>query len=277
MGDLLSPDTMMVKLERLYDVKQGLFDGLYQKQLDPPAAVAEAIGPAVKQIEPHICDTLPLTLDAVSTDKNVLLEGQLGALRDLDWGIYPYTTSSCPVPGFATVGAGIPPHAIKRIVGVMKAYSTCVGEGPFVTEHDGDVAHAIREEGGEYGASTGRPRRIGWFDAVASRYGCQVTGATEVVLTLVDVLGILDTITICTAYEIDGEQTVDFPFPSLLPSCTPVYEDLEGWQCKLDAIQSYGDMPDALKRYVDRIEDLVGVPITMVSFGPEREKMVDRP
>ncbi len=275
-GDLLDDATLMAKLERLYDVKQGIFDGLYQKQLQPPATVAEELAPYVERMKPHICDTLPLTLDAVANDESVLLEGQLGALRDLDWGIYPYTTSSCPVPGFASVGAGIPPYAIKRIVGVMKAYSTCVGEGPFVTELDGDVAHAIREEGGEYGASTGRPRRIGWFDAVASRYGCQVTGATEVVLTLVDVLGILDTISVCTAYEVNGERTDVFPFPARLPKCTPVYEELPGWKCSLDATESYDGMPDALKAYVDRLEELIGVRISMVSFGPEREKMVER-
>ncbi len=276
MGDLLDESVLRPKLDRLYDVKQGIFDGLYHKQLTPPAQVAEELAPAVERIRDYICDTLPLTLDAVARDQHILLEGQLGALRDLNWGIYPYTTSSCPVPGFASVGAGIPPKAINRVVGVMKAYSTCVGEGPFVTELEGDVAHAIREEGGEYGASTGRPRRIGWFDAVASRYGCQVTGATEVVLPLVDVLGILDDIQVCVAYEIDGERTDAFPFPSLLPRCKPVYESIPGWRQPLDDVKSYADMPDALKRYVDRLEELVATPITLVSFGPEREKMVER-
>ena len=276
-GDLFDPDLLLAKLQRLYEVKQGMFDGLYGKQLAPPAAVAAALAPAIETIKPHVCDSLSLVLDALAAGQEILLEGQLGALRDLDWGIYPYTTSSCPIPGYATVGAGVPPNAITRVVGVMKAYSTCVGQGPFVTEIDGPQAHEIREEGGEYGASTGRPRRIGWFDAVASRYGCQVTGATEVVLTLVDVLGILDTIPICTAYQLNGETTDRFPFPALLPHATPVYEEAEGWRCALENINSYADMPTALKRYVDRLESLVGVHISMVSYGPEREKMVDRP
>ena len=277
MGDLFDPDVFLAKLERLYGVKQGMFDGLYGKQLQSPKEVAESLAPAIAKIKPYVCDTLPLVHEALSADKSILLEGQLGALRDLDWGIYPYTTSSCPIPGFASVGAGIPPQAITRVVGVMKAYSTCVGEGPFVSEIKGETADAIREEGKEYGASTGRPRRIGWFDAVASRYGCQVTGATEVALTLVDVLGILDTITICTAYELNGKATGDFPFPSQLPQAAPVYEEMEGWKCPLDDTSSYSDMPDAVKRYVDRLESLVGVRISLVSYGPERSQMVERP
>ena len=254
-----------------------MFDGLYGKKLQPPTEVADALTPAIEKIEPHICDTVPLMREALATDKQILLEGQLGALRDLDWGIYPYTTSSSPIPGFASVGAGIPPQAIKRVIGVMKAYSTCVGQGPFVTELDGEMAHAIREEGGEYGASTGRPRRIGWFDAVASRYGCEVMGATEVVLTLVDVLGILDTISVCTAYQLNGEETPDFPYPALLDQATPICEDIPGWKCKIENVSTYADMPDGVKRYVARLEELVGVRISMVSYGPSREQMVDRP
>ena len=277
MGDLLDPDTFLAKLERLYSVKQGMFDGLYGKKLQAPNEVAEGLATAIGRIESHICDTLPIVLGAVESDKDILLEGQLGALRDLDWGIYPYTTSSSPVPGYATVGAGVPPKSINRVIGVMKAYSTCVGQGPFVTEIEGETAHAIREEGKEYGASTGRPRRIGWFDAVASRYGCQVTGATEVVITLVDVLGILDTISICTAYEIGGERTQAFPFPSKLPEATPVLEELPGWKCAIDNIASYADMPDAVKHYIDRVESLIKTRISMVSYGPAREQMVERP
>ena len=276
-GDLFGPDVFLAKLERLHSVKQGIFDGLYGKKLQSPEEVAESLAPAIAEIEPYVCDTLPLVREALSADKSILLEGQLGALRDLDWGIYPYTTSSCPLPGFASVGAGVPPQTITRVVGVMKAYSTCVGEGPFVSEIKGETADAIRTEGKEFGASTGRPRRIGWFDAVASRYGCQVTGATEVALTLVDVLGILDTITICTAYELNGKATEDFPFPSQLPHATPVYEEMEGWKCPLDDTSSYADMPDAVRRYVDRLESLVGVRISLVSYGPERSQMVERP
>src|SRR5690606_30740627 len=211
--------------------------------------------------------------------KEILLEGQLGALRDPDHGIYPFSTSSSTLAGYATVGAGLPSQAIQEVIAVVKAYSSCVGAGPFVTElHDasGDELRRRGGDGGEYGAVTGRPRRVGWFDAVATRYGCRVQGATAVALTLLDVLGYRDEIPICVGYSIDGKITADFPVPARLERAQPVWEWMPGWRCDISAIRCYADLPEATRRYVERIEALIDVPVRWLSVGPSRDAIIER-
>jgi adenylosuccinate synthase len=214
--------------------------------------------------------------EALAQHKQILLEGQLGALRDPDHGIYPYPTSSSPLAGFATVGAGIPPYAIQRIVAVAKAYSSCVGAGPFVTELFGAEAEELRRRGHEYGATTGRPRRVGWFDAVATRYGCRVQGATEVALTLLDVLGYLDEIPICVAYQIGGEIVETFPESARLDRAKPIFERLPGWRCDISEVRKFEQLPANAQAYILRIEELIGVPIRWISVGPKREAIIIR-
>ncbi len=229
-----------------------------------------------RAIRPFVRDTTTMLLDAVERDEEILLEGQLGALRDPDHGVYPFTTSSSPVAGYGTVGAGVPPTAYRRIVAVVKAYSSCVGATPFVSELSGPEAEALRQRGGEYGSTTGRPRRVGWFDAVAARYGCRVQGATEVALMLLDVLDPCSEIPICTAYEIDGERTGRFPTCERLERAVPVYESMPGWMCDLSHVRLYSDLPEEARRYVERIEELIGVRISTISVGPERDAVIRR-
>ena len=210
--------------------------------------------------------------------KRILLEGQLGALRDPDHGIYPYTTSSSPLAGFATVGAGLPARAIERVVATVKAYSSCVGAGPFATELSGPCGDELRERGGdagEYGATTGRPRRVGWFDAVATRYGCAVQGASELAVTLLDVLGYLDAIPLCTAYEVDGARRAGLSTSTaVLERARPVYETLPGWRCDISAARRFADLPPQAQEYVRTIETAAGIPVRWISVGPRREQII---
>ena len=217
-----------------------------------------------------------MLLKAVREDKKILLEGQLGALRDVEFGIYPYTTSSSPIPGYASAGSSIPPYNIKRIIGVMKSYSTCVGEGPFVTEISGEKASGIREKGNEYGASTGRPRRIGWFDAVASRYGCEISGTNEIAITLLDVLSYEDELKICTAYKMGDEKTKDFPTTQKLYDAKPEYISMPGWSDDITSVRNFNDLPKNAQKYVLKIEELIGVKIKYISVGPRREQLIKR-
>ena len=233
-----------------------------------------ALGAAVRDM---VVDCTALLRAALRDGKHVLLEGQLGALRDPDHGIYPYVTSSSPLAGFATVGAGVPAHAIDRVVATVKAYSSCVGAGPFTTELTGACGDELRERGGdagEYGATTGRPRRVGWFDAVATRYGCAVQGATEMAVTLLDVLGYLDAIPICTAYEVDGRRVDDFPATAELERARPVYDALPGWRCDVSDARSFDELPPEAQSYVRTIEAAVGVPVRWISNGPRREQLI---
>jgi adenylosuccinate synthase len=206
----------------------------------------------------------------------MLFEAQLGSLRDLDYGIYPYTTSSNALAAYAPVGSGLPNAKLDEIVGVVKAYSTCVGEGPFVCEWFGKDADLLREAGGEYGAKTGRPRRVGPLDLVATRYGVQVQGATALALTKLDVLSYMQAIPVCTQYELAGKSTDAFPFPAALEQAKPVYETLEGWGCDISGIRRWEDLPAAARRYVDFAEEYVGCPIRYVSVGPERDAIILR-
>jgi len=233
-------------------------------------AVADGVLAAAAALGDRIADTLPLVERAVATDARVLLEGQLGAMRDLDWGIYPYVTSSNPLAGFAAIGAGIPARSITRVVGVVKAYSTAVGEGPFPTELSGEAATALRERAEEYGATTGRPRRIGWFDAVAARHAQRLNAFTELAVTKLDMLGTYDEIPFCIAYELDGTLTTDMPPTKLLDRVTPQYERLRGWCQDIGAIREQAQLPAGARAYLKRIEETVGAPIRMVGVGPER-------
>ena len=230
-------------------------------------------------LAPYIDDVALYLWKALEEGKEILLEGQLGTMKDPDHGIYPMVTSSSTLAGFGAVGAGVPPYEIKRIVSVTKAYSSAVGAGEFVSEIFGEEARELRDrggDGGEYGVTTGRPRRMGWYDTVASRYGCRLQGATEVVLTVLDALGYLDEIPVCTGYEIDGVVTEDFPTTALLKKAKPVLEVLPGWKCDIRGIRRYEDLPENCRKYVEFIEKKIGFPIRMVSNGPGREDIIYR-
>lgn len=279
-ADLADRSRLQERLAHALAAKNVLFRHLYQKPTITVDEIIAKIQADVVTIAPYVCDTLPLLHQGLAAGKHILLEGQLGALRDPDHGIYPYPTSSSPLAGFASVGAGIPPHQITRIIAVTKAYSSCVGAGPFVTELQGAPAEALRQRGGsagEYGATTGRPRRVGWFDAVATRYGCQVQGATAVALTNLDVLGYLDEIPLCTAYQIDGATTTSFPTTGALERAHPVLTTLPGWRCNISTLRRYQDLPHAAQRYVETIEEAIAAPIQWISVGPDRTAMIMRP
>ena len=228
------------------------------------------------KIRPYLCDTGAFLRQAQAGGKKLLFEAQLGALRDLDYGIYPYTTSSNAIAAYAPVGSGLPSARIDEIVGVVKAYSTCVGEGPFTCEWLGDEAEELRRAGGEYGAKTGRPRRVGPIDLVATRYGVEVQGATNIALTKLDILSYMDRIPVCTRYLLNGRQTDDFPFPALLAEAAPVIEYVPGWKCDISGVRRWEDLPAAARSYVEKIEQAVGCHIGYVSVGPERDSIIVR-
>ncbi len=251
------------------ETKNAILERLGDEPLDA-RAVADGVLAAAAILGDRIVDALPLVERAIATDERVLLEGQLGAMRDLDWGIYPYVTSSNPLAGFAAIGAGIPPRFITRVIGVVKAYSTAVGEGPFPTELAGPEAAALRERAEEYGATTGRPRRIGWFDAVAARHAQRLNAFTELAVTKLDMLGTYQEIPFCTAYELDGRLTTDMPPTKLLERVRPHYENLGGWSEDIGAIRERSKLPAAARAYLRRIEETVGAPIGMIGVGPER-------
>lgn len=279
-ADLFDEGRLRDRVERSLTAKNLLFEHLYQKPIMSLEQIVPDLMAAGNKIKSYVCDTSTLLHNALKEKKEILVEGQLGALRDPDHGIYPYPTSSSTLAGFASVGAGIPPHAITQVVAVTKAYSSCVGAGPFVSEIFDREAEDLRERGGdagEYGATTGRPRRMGWFDAVATRYGCRMQGATAVALTVLDVLGYLDEIPVCTAYEIDGEKTHRFPVPALLDRATPVLEMMPGWQRDISAVRRFSDLPTNAQNYVKQIEDWLEVPVKWVSVGPRREDIIALP
>ncbi len=274
-------DTAIVKsrLAKALVSRNVLLERLYKKPALSAEELAGQLGLLRDRIAPYITDTTTLLMDAVEAGKTVLVEGQLGTLRDPDHGIYPYPTSSSPLAGFAAVGAGVPPWSITRVVAVTKAYSSCVGAGPFVTELLGDEGESLRRRGGdagEYGATTGRPRRVGWFDCPATSYGCRVQGATEVAITNLDVLGYRDSIPICTAYKINGEKITRFPVSRLLDVAQPVFEELPGWKTDIGEIRTFEDLPQKARDYVLFIEERIRVPIRWISVGPRREQIIRR-
>lgn len=270
---------LLSRLTSAVTQKNALLESLYYQPLIDVKALLQKLSELGERIRPMVIDTTVFLHRALKEGKVVLLEGQLGSLRDPDHGIYPYTTSSSPLAGFGTVGAGVPMRYMQDIYAVTKAYSSCVGAGPFTTELFGDEAEELRKRGGdagEYGATTGRPRRVGWFDAVATRYGCMVQGATEAVLTNLDVLGYLKEIPVCTAYEVDAERMTDFPSTPTLMRARPVYTTLPGWECDVRGETNYQKLPENCQKYVEFIEKQLEVPIRMVSTGPKRSEMIYR-
>ncbi len=256
-----------------------MLEHLYHKSPIDPQELLETLLEYRDMIAPYVCDVSQYLYDAIKEGKNILLEGQLGSLKDPDHGIYPMVTSSSTLAAYGAIGAGIPPYEIKNITTVVKAYSSAVGAGAFVTEIFGDEADQLRKRGGdagEFGVTTGRPRRMGWFDAVASRYGCRIQGATEVALTVLDVLGYLDELPVCVGYEIDGKVTKDFPTTVYLEKAKPVYTKLPGWKSDIRGIKNYEDLPKECRDYVEFIEKELGVKISMVSNGPGRDEIIFR-
>lgn len=278
-AELFNEELLREKLERVVLQKNVLLEHLYHK---PALKVEELFGTMMEyksMIEPYVCDVSSFLWRAMQDGKNILLEGQLGSLKDPDHGIYPMVTSSSTLAAYGAIGAGIPPYEIKKIVTVVKAYSSAVGAGAFVSEIFGDEADELRRrggDGGEYGATTGRPRRMGWFDCVASKYGCRIQGTTDVAFTVLDVLGYLEEIPVCVGYEIDGKVTTDFPTTGLLEKAKPVFEVLPGWQCDIRGISKYKDLPENCRNYIEFIEERIGFPVTMISNGPERNNIIYR-
>jgi len=264
------------KIERVLAVK----NTLYEHQ--PPLKVDDVFNKLMEYkelIAPYVTDTFEYLYEAVKEGKNILLEGQLGALKDPDFGIYPMVTSSSTLAGYGAVGAGLPPYEIKEIIAVVKAYSSAVGAGEFVSEIFGEEADELRRrggDGGEFGATTGRPRRMGWLDLVASRYGCRVQGATTVAFAVLDVLGYLDEIPVCVAYELDGKRIDYFPSTAQLKRCKPILETLPGWKCDIRGIKKYEDLPENCRKYIEFAEKEIGVPFGMISNGPSRDDIIYR-
>ncbi|MCR4609367.1 MAG: adenylosuccinate synthase [Eubacterium sp.] len=267
------------KIERVIAQKNVLLEHLYHQPLLTVDEIYATLMEYKAMVEPYVCDTSAFLYEAIKEGKNILLEGQLGSMKDPDHGIYPMVTSSSTLAAYGAIGAGIPPYEIKKIVVVCKAYSSAVGAGEFVSEIFGDEADELRRrggDGGEYGATTGRPRRMGWFDCVASKYGCRIQGATDVAFTVLDVLGYLDEIPVCTGYEIDGKVTTEFPATVSLKKAKPVYTVLPGWKTEIREIKKYEDLPENCRKYIEFIEKQIGFPITMISNGPSRHDIIYR-
>ena len=275
-GELNDPEELREHLRELLEWKNLILTGVYGAKPYTMEELTAWVDDYGGKIRPFVCDTGAYLRAAADAGKRLLFEAQLGALRDLDYGIYPYTTSSNAIAAYAPVGSGLPSARLDAVVGVVKAYSTCVGEGPFVCELFGEEASRLREAGGEYGAKTGRPRRVGPIDLVATRYGVQVQGATALALTKLDVLSYLQEIPVCAQYELDGVRTDSFPFPTTLKRAKPVLETLEGWNCDISGARRWEDLPEAARRYVEYIEARVGCPIRYVSVGPERDAIILR-
>lgn len=278
-SELFDEEALKEKVSRVCETKNVLLEHLYHKPAIDPEELFKTLLEYREMVEPFVCDVSKYLHEAIKEGKNILLEGQLGSLKDTDHGIYPMVTSSSTLAAYGAIGAGIPPYEIKNITTVVKAYSSAVGAGAFVSEIFGEEADELRRrggDGGEFGATTGRPRRMGWFDAVASRYGCRIQGATEVALTVLDVLGYLDELPICIGYEIDGKVTKDFPTTAQLNKAKPVYTTLPGWKCEIRGIKNYEELPENCRKYIEYIEQELETPITMVSNGPGRDEIIYR-
>ena len=276
-SELFDDELLKEKTERVCEIKNVMLEHLYHKPLLDPKELYDELVSYREMIRPYVCDVSAYLHNAIKEGKRILLEGQLGSLKDPDHGIYPMVTSSSTLAAYGAIGAGIPPYEIKDITTVVKAYSSAVGAGAFVSEIFGGEAEELRNrggDGGEYGATTGRPRRVGWFDAVATRYGCRIQGATEVAFTVLDVLGYLDEIPVCIGYEIDGEVTRDFPTTAKLEKAKPVFTKLPGWKTDIRGIKNYADLPENCRKYIEFVEKEIEVPITMVSNGPGRDDII---
>lgn len=275
-GDLFYPEALELHAREVLDWENLILKNVYgQEEIDFDGFMGylKKYGDPLK---PYICDTSALLSEAAEKGKNIMFEAQLGALRDLDMGIYPFTTSSNTLAAYAPIGAGVPWMSIDKVLGIVKAYSTCVGEGPFVTEWTGEEAEKLREAGAEYGAKTGRARRVGAFDAVATRYGVRMQGATSVAVTKLDVLSYMDKIPVCTKYVIEGKETDNFPFPDALDKAQPVIVELPGWKCDISNARMWDDLPKEAKDYVQFIEDSIGCRVEYISVGPKREEYIHR-
>ena len=275
-GELFYPERLRAHLKDLMEWKNLIIKGVYGAEPYTWDEIENWLNTSCEAIKPYICDTGDLLREAEENGKRIMFEAQLGSLRDLDHGIYPMTTSSNTIAAYAPVGSGLPSAQLDRIIGVVKAYSTCVGEGPFTCEMFGEEAEKLREAGHEYGAKTGRPRRVGPVDLVATRYGVQVQGATEIALTKLDVLSYLDEIPVCVRYELNGELTDKFPFPAALDDCKPVIETVKGWKKDISGVRTWEDLPEEAKAYVQMIEKAIRCPIKWVSVGPERDSIIMR-
>ena len=278
-SELFDEDTLKEKVQRVCEQKNVILEYLYHKPAIDPEELLKTLHEYRDMIAPYVCDVSSYLDRAIKEGKTILLEGQLGTLKDPDHGIYPMVTSSSTLAAYGAIGAGIPPYEIRQIITVCKAYSSAVGAGAFVSEIFGEEADELRRrggDGGEFGATTGRPRRVGWLDTVASRYGVRMQSATEVALTVLDVLGYLDEIPVCTAYEIDGEITKDFPVTTKLKKAKPVFTKLPGWKCDIRGIKKYEELPENCRKYIEFVEKEIGVKITLVSNGPERHDIIHR-
>lgn len=278
-SELFDDELLEEKVQRVSEMKNVILEYLYHKPLIDPTELLNTLHEYRDMIAPFVCDVSAFLDKALKEGKTILLEGQLGTMKDPDHGIYPMVTSSSTLAAYGAIGAGIPPYEIKQIVTVSKAYSSAVGAGAFVSEIFGDEADELRRrggDGGEFGATTGRPRRMGWFDCVATKYGCRLQGATDVAFTVLDALGYLDEIPVCVGYEIDGEVTTDFPVTYKLEKAKPVLKKLPGWKCDIRGIRKFEDLPENCRKYVEFIEEQIGFPITMVSNGPGREDIIYR-
>ena len=278
-SELFDDELLEEKVQRVSEMKNVILEHLYHKPLIDPAELLNTLHEYRDMIAPFVCDVSAFLDKALKEGKTILLEGQLGTMKDPDHGIYPMVTSSSTLAAYGAIGAGIPPYEIKQIVTVSKAYSSAVGAGAFVSEIFGDEADELRRrggDGGEFGATTGRPRRMGWLDCVASKYGCRMQGTTDVAFTVLDVLGYLDEIPVCVGYDIDGEVTTDFPTTHLLEKAKPVLKKLPGWKSDIRGIKKYEDLPENCRNYIEFVEEQIGYPITMVSNGPERHDIIYR-
>ena len=275
-GELFYPEDLKAHLSDIMEWKNLTLTQVYGVKPYTEEMLDKWIKASCEKIKPYICDTMSFLKEAQNAGKNILVEAQLGSLRDLDYGIYPYTTSSNTTAAYAPVGAGLPSAKIADVIGVVKAYSTCVGEGPFVCEMFGDEAEQLRRAGAEYGAKTGRPRRVGPLDIVATRYGVEVQAATELALTKLDVLSYMDRIPVCTRYIVDGEETDSFPFPAALKKAEAKIEYMQGWKEDISGVRRWEDLPGEAKEYIKYIEEAVGCPITYISVGPERDSIIIR-
>ena len=278
-SELFDEELLQEKVQRVSEMKNVILEHLYHKPMIDPAELLNTLHEYRDMIAPFVCDVSVFLDKALKEGKTILLEGQLGTMKDPDHGIYPMVTSSSTLAAYGAIGAGIPPYEIKQIVTVSKAYSSAVGAGAFVSEIFGDEADELRRrggDGGEFGATTGRPRRMGWFDCVATKYGCRLQGATDVAFTVLDALGYLEEIPVCVGYEINGEVTTDFPVTYKLEKAKPVLKKLPGWNCDIRGIRKFEDLPENCRKYVEFIEEQIGFPITMVSNGPGREDIIYR-
>ena len=278
-SELFDRERLKEKIDKVTEMKNVLLEHLYHKPLIDKEGLLTVLEEYRDMIAPYVCDVSAFLDKAIKEKKTILLEGQLGTLKDPDHGIYPMVTSSSTLAAYGAIGAGLPPYEIKEVVTVCKAYSSAVGAGAFVSEIFGEEAEELRRrggDGGEYGATTGRPRRMGWFDCVASKYGCRLQGTTDVAFTVLDVLGYLDEIPVCVGYEIDGEVTTDFPVTAKLEKAKPCLQTLPGWKCNIRGIKKYEDLPENCRNYIEFIEKQIGYPITMVSNGPGRDDIIYR-